>query len=100
MRALAEYRIPFRAPAGTLLAHVALTPETNAENEATAPLVEVDESDAREHGETVVQLREAECYEYELQPEGGVDLRLRCSQAIRRRNLVDASAGTSRGRGG
>ena len=88
MRQLLGHRIPFRSPSGELLAHVALTPAKDAESEATAPLVEVDEAEAREHGETVVQLRESERYEYELMPENGTDLRLRCSLASRRRSLT------------
>jgi len=88
MRQLPSYSIPFRSPFGALLAHVALTPVKDAESEATAPLVEVDEAEAREHGETVVQLRESERYEYELLPENGMDLRLRCSLASRRRSLT------------
>ncbi len=87
MRQLPGHPIPFRSPSGALLAHVALTPAKDAESEATAPLVEVDEAEAREHGETVVQLRESERYEYELKPENGADLRLRCSLASRRRSL-------------
>jgi predicted component of viral defense system (DUF524 family) len=88
MRKLAGHSIPFHSPSGALLAQVALTPARDAENESTAPLVEVGETEAREHGETVVQLRESERYEYELIPENGADLRLRCSLATRRRSLT------------
>jgi predicted component of viral defense system (DUF524 family) len=88
MRQLARHLIPFRSPSGALLAHVALTPAKDAKSDATAPLVEVDEAEAREHGETLVQLRESERYEYEILPENGADLRLRCSLASRRRSLT------------
>ena len=88
MRQLPRHAIPFHSPSGALLAHVELTPAKGSENEDTAPLVEVDEAQAREHGETVVQLRESERYEYELLPENGADLRLRCSLASRRRSLT------------
>lgn len=87
MRALPYSRIPFRSVSGELLAHVALTPLNDAESVSTAPLVEADEADAREHGETTVQLREAERYEYEVFPANGADLRLRCSLSSRRRSL-------------
>jgi predicted component of viral defense system (DUF524 family) len=88
MRPLPNFPIPFRSPSGELLAHVTLTATKEAESEATAPLLEVDEAEAREHGETVVQLRESERYEYEVAPENGADLRLRCSLASRRRSLA------------
>ncbi len=87
MRQLSNYSIPFRTPTGDLLAHVELTPVKDAASAASAPLVEVDEIEAKEHGETIVQLRESERYEYEVKPENGTDLRLRCSLAKRRRNL-------------
>jgi predicted component of viral defense system (DUF524 family) len=92
MRQLSGYLLPFRSPSGTLLAHVALTPAKDGETGATAPLVEVEEAEAREHGETIVQLRESERYEYEVFPENGADLRLRCSLASRRRSLIPGRA--------
>jgi hypothetical protein len=70
-----------------VLAHVTLTPGKDAESLSTAPLAEVDEGDAREHGETTIQLREAERYEYEVSSTNGADLRLRCSLSSRRRSL-------------
>lgn len=87
MRALSECRIPFRSPSGAVLADVTLTPSKDAGRASTAPLVKVDEAGAREHGETAIQLREAERYEYEVRTVNGVDLRLRCSLANRRRSL-------------
>jgi len=87
MRALPETSIPFRSPSGAVVAHVTLIPVKDAENAATAPLTETDEEDAREHGETTVQLRESERYEYEVVPTNGADLRLRCSLSSRRRSL-------------
>ncbi len=87
MRQLLNHDIPFRSPTGELLARIELTPAKDLEGIAVAPLVEVDEAEAREHGETVVQLRESERYEYELKPENNADLRLRCSLASRRRSL-------------
>lgn len=87
MRALAEHDIAFRAPSGSVLARLRLTPTKEAASDATAPLAEIDEAQAREHGETPVQLREAERYEYQVIPEDGTDLRLRCSLASRRRSL-------------
>ena len=90
MRALAEHDIAFRAPSGVVLARVRLTPTKEATSDATAPLAQVDDAEAREHGETTVQLRESERYEYQVVPENGGDLRLRCSLASRRRSLGDS----------
>ena len=87
MRQLPSYRLPFRTPSGSVLAHVVLTPMADAESYSTAPLVELDQADAQEHGETAIQLREAERYEYEVEAENDADLRLRCSLATRRRAL-------------
>ncbi len=80
--------LPFRTPSGRLLAEMALVPAKDGQNAATAPLVETDEEDAREHGETTFQLRESERYEYEVTKQPvGADLRLRCSLSSRRRSL-------------
>lgn len=87
MRALPDTNVPFRSPSGAVVAHVTLVPVKDAESAATAPLAETDEEDAREHGETTVQLRESERYEYEVVPANGGDLRLRCSLSSRRRSL-------------
>jgi len=90
MRQLTNCTIPFRTPAGDILAHVKLTPAREAACGFAAALIEVDEAEAREHGETPLQLRELERYEYELTSENGVDLRLRCRYATRRRSLGTA----------
>lgn len=87
MRPLANYRLPFRSPAGNLLAHIELTPVRDAQSVSTAALIEIDQAEAQEHGETPVQLRESERYEYEVQPENGRDLRLRATLSARRRSL-------------
>lgn len=92
MRALPEHVIPFRSLSGILLARVKLTPAKDADADGSAPIVEIDESEAREHGETAVQLRESERYEYEVFAEGGEDLRLRCSLSSRRRSLAESGA--------
>ena len=83
MQALSQTSVPFRSPFGEIVAHVKLTPVKNA----TAPLAEATEEDAREHGEMTVQLRESERYEYEVVPANGADLRLRCSLSSRRSSL-------------
>lgn len=90
MHSLPHCVIPFRSLAGILVARVKITPIKDAAGDNTAPLIEVDESDAREHGETAIQLRESERYEYKLISENGEDLRLRCSLASRRKNLEPA----------
>jgi hypothetical protein len=87
MRVLPDASVPFRSPSGAVVAHVTLMPVKDAESASTAPLAETDEEDAREHGETTVQLRESERYEYEVVPANGADLRLRCSLSSRRRSL-------------
>jgi predicted component of viral defense system (DUF524 family) len=87
MRVLPDASIAFRSPSGAVVAHVTLMPVRDAEGASTAPLTETDEEDAREHGETTVQLRESERYEYEVVPANGADLRLRCSLSSRRRSL-------------
>jgi predicted component of viral defense system (DUF524 family) len=87
MRILPDTSVPFRSPSGALVAYVTLIPVKDAESASTAPLAETDEEDAREHGETTVQLRESERYEYEVVPTNGEDLRLRCSLSSRRRSL-------------
>ena len=87
MRVLPDTCVPFRSPSGAVVAHVTLMPVKDAESASTAPLAETDEEDAREHGETTVQLRESERYEYEVVPANGADLRLRCSLSSRRRSL-------------
>jgi predicted component of viral defense system (DUF524 family) len=87
MRVLSDTSVPFRSPSGAVVAHVTLMPVKDAESASTAPLAETDEEDAREHGETTVQLRESERYEYEVVPANGADLRLRCSLSSRRRSL-------------
>jgi predicted component of viral defense system (DUF524 family) len=87
MRVLPETSVPFRSPSGAVVAHVTLMPVKDADSASTAPLAETDEEDAREHGETTVQLRESERYEYEVVPANGADLRLRCCLSSRRRSF-------------
>ena len=91
MRILPDTSIPFRSPFGAVVAHVNLTPVKDAESPCTSPLSEIDQEDATEHGETTIQLRESERYEYEVVPANGSDLRLRCSLASRRRSLNNSS---------
>jgi predicted component of viral defense system (DUF524 family) len=91
MRALPECRIPFRSPSGAVLGHVLLTPAKDALSAATAPLAETDSTDATDHGETTLQLREAERYDYDVEPANGADLRLRCSLSNRRKSLRPGS---------
>ena len=79
MRALPDTSVPFRSPSGTVVAHVALNPMRKAVSDDTAPLVEMGEEDAREHGETTIQLRESERYQYRVEriSDSSADLRLR-----------------------
>ena len=79
MPALPHTSVPFRSPSGAVVAHVALTPMRKAVSDDTAPLVDMGEEDAREHGETTIQLRESERYEYRVESisDSSADLRLR-----------------------
>jgi predicted component of viral defense system (DUF524 family) len=92
MRVLPVASVPFRSPSGAVVAHVTLTPAKEAEKASTAPLVEINLEDAVEHGETTLQLRESERYEYEVLPASGADLRLRCSLSSRRCSLGTGGA--------
>src|SRR5262245_46736031 len=79
MQSLPEFRFSCRSPGGAIIGHILIVPEEDSEKPELAPLVQVDEAIAREHGETPVQLRELGRYEYEVQPLGARrDLRLRC----------------------
>lgn len=87
MQAISECVIPFRSSSGQLLGNVKLTTTKDASSVDSAPMVELPEAEALEFGETAIQLRESERYEYEVLAEGGRDLRLRCSLGARRRSL-------------
>jgi predicted component of viral defense system (DUF524 family) len=90
MIVLTEHDVAFRASSGAVVAYVRLTPAKDAVNVVTAPLIQLDEAEALEYGETAVQLRESERYEYQVFPLGGADakdLRLRCSLSSRRKSL-------------
>ncbi len=92
MRVLSRSRVPFRSASGALVAFVDVVPMRDSANPQTAPLTETDDEDAREFGETTVQLRESDRYEYEVMSmRSDVDLRLRCSLSSRRRSLGDSS---------
>lgn len=97
MRVLPHASVPFRSPSGAVLAQITLIPLKDADSASTAPLAETDEEDAREHGETIVQLRESERYEYEVVPTSGEDLRLRCSLSSRRRSFRREGVATDAG---
>jgi predicted component of viral defense system (DUF524 family) len=86
MNDLTEHNVPFRSPSGDVVAHVRLVPVREDRNANTAPLVIKEEEAISEHGETTVQLRESERYEYEVIA-NGQDLRLRSSLSKRRRTL-------------
>jgi predicted component of viral defense system (DUF524 family) len=87
MRALPDATLQFRSLSGAVVAHVTLMPVRDAENVSSGPLIEATLEDAREHGETTIQLRESERYEYEVISADGADFRLRCSLSTRRRSL-------------
>lgn len=90
MRILTQAIVPFRTPSGVVVAQVTLVPAKDAKCALSAPLTEINEEDAREHGETILQLRESERYEYEVMVANGSDLRLRSSLSIRRRSLGES----------
>jgi predicted component of viral defense system (DUF524 family) len=76
--------IEFRSPSGAVIAHVVLTPLRRATRDDTAPLLEITVEEASEHGETIVQLRESERYEYKVDPVTSTnsDLRLRLGKNL------------------
>ena len=76
-----------------MLASVTITPERESADAALAALIEIDEAVAREHGETIIQLRESECYEYEIKPASKqIDWRLRCGNLTKRRKNLKPNA--------
>lgn len=83
--------VPFRSPSGAVVAHLSLVPVRDDDGRSPAPLMVMPDEVAREHGETTLQLRESERYEYEVRVPDGADLRLRCSLSSRRRSLGDES---------
>lgn len=87
MRFLPKKIISFHSPSGVAVADVTLDPVRRDKNALTAPLVEIDEEDGCEHGETTVQLRESERYDYKVVPVNNADLRLRCSLSRRNRSF-------------
>lgn len=87
MQALQRHRIDFCARDGALVGQVELVPIRDGISVAAAPIVQIDSAEAAEFGESSVQLREAERYEYTVIPCSDRDLRLRCSLAQRRRSL-------------
>ena len=84
MGALPDTKLSFRSPSGTVVARILLTPIRKSSSDDTAPLWEIDEKDAREHGETTIQLRESERYEYQVEAaqDSVTDLRLRLGQKL------------------
>lgn len=93
MRALTFCDIPFLSAVGEVIAYATITPEREAIEVASAPLIEMDEMVAREHGETIIQLREAERYEYEIKPAQNTgDWRLRCGKLAKRRKNLKQNA--------
>jgi predicted component of viral defense system (DUF524 family) len=84
MGALPDTKLSFRSPSGTVIARILLTPIRKSSSDDTAPLWEIDEKDAREHGETTIQLRESERYEYQVEAaqDSVTDLRLRLGQKL------------------
>ena len=87
MKVLDNVRVPFRNASGQIVGGLILTPSRADANLSTAPLVELDDAQAREFGETAIQLLEGERYEYEV--DCPTDLRLQCALSTRRRSLGD-----------
>jgi predicted component of viral defense system (DUF524 family) len=86
---LESHIFEFRNTLGQSIGSVLITPMRVADSLQAAPLLQISPDTASEFGETEVQLRESERYEYEIQPSTVGDLRLRCSLATRRRSLGD-----------
>jgi predicted component of viral defense system (DUF524 family) len=80
MRQLATCRIPFLSPAGDLVAHVEIAATRSESKEELAPIVQITEAEAREYGESEIQLRESERYEYEVLAADDSFLSLKCDR--------------------
>jgi len=93
MKALPDTTQSFLSDAGEVLAEVRLTAVRDYKDTdpvEIAPIVKLEQSEADKHGETSVQLKEAERYEYEIfNPTQGRDLRLHATGASRRKSLRD-----------
>ena len=99
MKSLSDIKLTFSSKTGEVLAEIVITAVrdfSQGKPLETAAILAIDESDAEKHGETIVQLKEAERYEYEIIPLGSnSDYRLRCTGAKRRKSLrQSADAGT------
>lgn len=89
MQKLEDTLIPFRTATGDVIAKLRLTATRDVSNDDIAPIVKISAIDASDHGETRIQLKEAERYEYEIEDIAAPkrDLRLRCSRSARRKSL-------------
>lgn len=87
MEVRSEAKLEFRSASGAMLAHVHIVPVKESGDISSAPLIEAEDTEAREFGEAHWQLREGERYEYEVAPLNGSDLRLRSSLSARRKSL-------------
>lgn len=84
MITLPDTTVEFRSPSGEVVGHIVLTPLRYPGRDETAPLVRIVDEEAREHGETTVQMRESERYEYRVVPisDDSGDLRLRVGKNL------------------
>jgi predicted component of viral defense system (DUF524 family) len=80
MRQLSTCRIPFLSPAGDLVAHVEIAATRQEAKEELSPIIQIDEAEAREYGESEIQLRESERYEYEVIAADETLLFLKCDK--------------------
>jgi predicted component of viral defense system (DUF524 family) len=83
---LQSARLPLFNSSGTALAWLEITPVGEQLGKQSDPLVLVDIGLANEYGETELQLKEAELYEYQL-TDTTCEYRLRSSLSNRRKNL-------------
>jgi hypothetical protein len=83
---LQSARLPLLDSTGTALAWLEITPVGDQSGKLSDPLVLVDSSVANDYGETELQLKEAELYEYQL-TDTSTEYRLRSSLSSRRKNL-------------
>lgn len=90
MSAINDCLIPFRSASGAVLGSIKITAMSEATSDRSAPIIQLLESEASEYGETSIQLRESERYEYEIKALDGEDLRLRSSLSKRRKSLGEA----------
>lgn len=88
MEPVSECEIPFRGLGGKIIGRLRIVSTTEPSAATAAPLVRLNSAELNEFAESEFQLREGECYEYELRTCAEDGLVLRSSLSARRRSLA------------